>query len=470
MRPTVALRWWSKRHQGRVANIPQRSSLQPSETSHGPREPRQQQPRGGLAKLPQRSSLLPSQAFHGPREPRQQQQPQPQPRGGFGKLPQRSSLLPSQIIHGPSEPRQRQQQPPRGSVGAGGGGGAGVGPTTTQQQPLLPSRIVFGSCASQRDKWEQRRRGDSECCWKAMYDGPYPPELVILMGDNIYADAFDSVEEAYHQLLSNNAFRTLHERCQVIATMDDNDYTDDLERGKKAFLDQFVFASPEDVRRQPGRGIYDSHVWRGPYQEVEDQNKNPSGDVFSLFDMKDQVVKGKKTANELALQVILLDVRYHATPDDLLGETQWEWLSDQLQQPDDVALRIIVSPIQVLPTAHDWDCWNNIPEARRRLLDMITLSTTTSTILLSGDRHVAAMYQDSNSLFEVTSSSLTHTVRGKASSKTLDEEFDPHYQLQKYVYENNFGEISIDWAHRQAYVSIRSVATRKKVQRHTISF
>jgi PhoD-like phosphatase len=108
---------------------------------------------------------------------------------------------------------------------------------------------------------------------------------------------------------------------------------------------------------------------------------------------------------KMALQVLLLDVRYHSTPDDLLGEKQWQWLSDQLQQ-EDVTLRVIVSPIQILPTIHDWECWYRIPESRRRLLDMITESPfKCTTILLSGDRHVAAMYQYGDNLLEVTSSS-----------------------------------------------------------------
>lgn len=304
--------------------------------------------------------------------------------------------------------------------------------TTSTRQ--LPTRIAFGSCSSQREDMK---------CWKAI-QLPIPRDIVILMGDNVYAGESYSVEEAYRELTAHRDFRTLRQKSHLIATMDDNDYTNDLERGKRAFLDLFEEAPSSDVRRQDGRGVYAAHTWNN--------------------ERKDRATVDDQIGT--SLQVILLDVRYHATADDLLGDSQWRWLQEQLQQ--NVTLRLIVSPIQILPAEHVWDCWNSRPDSRNRLLHMLKgeeVGCFTTTILLSGDRHVAAMYRDGD-LLEVTSSSLTHSV---LRPSCLDNEFDPKHQISPYTYENNFGDLCINWEKRVAEVSIRSVETGEILQTYSLS-
>jgi alkaline phosphatase D len=47
------------------------------------------------------------------------------------------------------------------------------------------------------------------------------------------------------------------------------------------------------------------------------------------------------------IKIIMLDVRFNRSHDDILGEEQWKWLNQEMA--DDVAkIKFLVSPIQVL--------------------------------------------------------------------------------------------------------------------------
>ena len=68
------------------------------------------------------------------------------------------------------------------------------------------------------------------------------------------------------------------------------------------------------------------------------------------------------------------------------------------------------SSIQILAVGHGWECWNNLPFERQRLIDFLDKSNVKRTVLLSGDRHRGGQYQlktKSNKIIsEMTSSSL----------------------------------------------------------------
>jgi alkaline phosphatase D len=285
-----------------------------------------------------------------------------------------------------------------------------------------PRRIVFGSCSSQDEDLSY---------WKRI--SALSPELVILMGDNVYGRR-DGLHSAYATLGGQCDFQQAARSIPIIATLDDNDYNyhpDGMEAAKALFLDFFQVPS-SDTRRVSQRGVYNSYVW------ADNQ-----------------------------LQIICLDVRYHKTPflqsgwqndkgpyvqeysrssnSTMLGTDQWSWLEEQLKL--DVRLRLICSPIQVLAEGHGWDCWNLMPRERDRLLSLVQSTTSldrapqypNKTLFLTGDRHVAAFYQK-GAFFEVTSSSLTHSV----PTGLLDHEVDPT-RVTDFVQCNNFGLLDIDW-------------------------
>lgn len=312
--------------------------------------------------------------------------------------------------------------------------------------PAAPiSRIVFGSCIKQ--------------------DQPAPifatmvaerPELVLLTGDNIYADTEDMsvMRKKYQTLASSGAFNELRASSPILATWDDHDYGvndggADYPKRKESqheFLDFFGVPLESSRRKQPG--IYDSKIL-GP--------------------------DGKR------LQIILLDTRYFRSPlkkgekrvggpyypDDtaaktMLGETQWRWLETQLRQPADI--RLIVSSIQFAASAAGQECWANLPRERARMLDLLKSSKAEGVIIISGDRHwseVSAIRDDvPYPIYDVTCSSLNqlHTRgtptenRFRVNSKTYHRE--------------NYGVIKIDWnaADPLITISIRDIQGTPKIE------
>jgi alkaline phosphatase D len=312
-----------------------------------------------------------------------------------------------------------------------------------------PTRIAFGSCSSpDRDL----------SYWNRIH--ALEPDLFLFLGDNVYrTDGGTSLQDSYRHFAQNADVRRALSKIPVLATLDDNDYNVRdtsvlnnkssrnlaLEQAKTLFLD-FFQVDEKDERRRPGRGVYTSYEWQ----------------------------------NEL--QIILLDVRYHASefcpnkngvfvrgqgpyeptsdPDmTLLGREQWEWLEKHFERP--AAIRLLVSPIQVIATGHTWDAWQLFPHERERLLSLIDSASHKTLVILSGDRHFAAFAQQSSDsnpgatpLTEIMSSSLTHSV----PSKLLRDERDPS-RMGESIHVNNFGLLEIDWSTKTILASIRQSDT-----------
>lgn len=262
------------------------------------------------------------------------------------------------------------------------------------------------------------------------------PDLVLFLGDNIYADTLDMKEmrAKYDLLRSNRDFAALENACPILATWDDHDYGtndggDDYPRrseSQQEFL-RFWKESPGSPRWQR-EGVYDARTFGPPGQRV---------------------------------QVILLDTRYFRSPlkqgpqrrvagpyvpdDDpaktMLGEAQWKWLEDQLQQPAE--LRILATSVQCIPEAVGQETWSNLPRERQRLFDLIQRCNAGGVILVSGDRHWAELSKVERGLpyplYEMTSSSFNQIhPRGTPSVN--------RYRASDVTYhQENFGVIQIQW-------------------------
>jgi alkaline phosphatase D len=365
-------------------------------------------------------------------------------------------------------------------------------------QPLksFPKRICFGSCSSQYD-------GDL-IYWDRIVAAK--PDLVLLLGDNVYAppklhsreEDLDSSEvyqsqngdtessdkvggsimhASYQALMANASFRRAAGQIPILATLDDNDYNvrnldatemtedemhNELEVAKQAFL-QFFQIPMSDTRWNVGRGVYTSY----------DFYLQKDGTTTAWCSTSHEPNRVSKEDILWRLQIILLDVRRHKTsfakralqtnddtedicvgpymPDDgvhttMLGAAQWQWLEEQLTRDRAPNLRLLVSPIQVLSDGqHGWDCWSLFPRERQRLLSLLRseTNTTTPTLVLSGDRHVAGFYTQSfgpgNDLVEVMSSSLTHSV----PQGVLDHENDAS-RVGDFIHANNFGMLELE--------------------------
>ncbi|MGB0631115.1 MAG: alkaline phosphatase D family protein [Alphaproteobacteria bacterium] len=318
---------------------------------------------------------------------------------------------------------------------------AAAGPTET---PL--TRVAFGSCLDQKLPQPIFRTVRA-----------YDPDIFLFLGDNVYGDVssgdMTELTQAYAALDRNQDFRALRQETPLLATWDDHDYgANDAgagfrwrEAAEKLFLD--FWQVPEDDERRGRKGVYTSRMQGPPGRRV---------------------------------QIILLDTRYFRAdfqrtgqrrpkyaPDNdpgktMLGEAQWAWLEAELRKPAD--LRLLVSSIQVLADGHGWERWGHLPRERTRLFDVIRRTDAQGVILLSGDRHFGALYENPDAvgypLYELTSSSLNRPWR---RAKEADSR-----QIGAVIGMENFGAIDIDWSARSVVLSLRrldgSTARRQVVR------
>lgn len=279
------------------------------------------------------------------------------------------------------------------------------------------------------------------------------PDVFIFGGDNVYAaDESDdprlaSLQTAYHDLARAPEFQNLAQNIPILATWDDHDYG-------------LNDAGADFAHRLQSERMFES-FWQ---IDPQDSSANRPG-IYRA------VMTGK---GDNAVQIILLDTRFFRTalktpwipplvgryiPSDdsqqsMLGAEQWQWLTDVLAQP--AALRILVSSVQVLADGHQWEAWRMLPREQQRLLDLLAI-TGGETIMVSGDRHLAGLYQtqtnDAKPLLELTTSSLNFPLSEIAA--VIIEETGSTL-LGSAFYEANYGWVAIDWATRIAQIEIRN--------------
>lgn len=306
------------------------------------------------------------------------------------------------------------------------------------------SRIAFGSCNHQNRH---------QTIWSEI--AAHNPELFLMIGDNVYGDFgfrgeadLRTFENAYRLQASHPEFIAFRNQVPMMASWDDHDFGPNDSGGAFAFrerseaLFESFWGSSEAVRARPG--IYDS-VMIGPEGE--------------------------------RVQLIMLDTRFFRDPlvslpysperrplghygltDDpaatLLGSAQWAWLAGELEKPAD--LRIIVSSIQLLTDAHNYEKWGNMPVERDRLYRALAARNGGGMVVLSGDRHSGALYQTSpealgEELWELTASSLNFSF---AEGDTGPREPDPVRRSGLYS-DENFGMVEIDWAAGEVGLTLR---------------
>ncbi|MBU4568331.1 MAG: alkaline phosphatase D family protein, partial [Alphaproteobacteria bacterium] len=137
---------------------------------------------------------------------------------------------------------------------------------------------------------------------------------------------------------------------------------------------------------------------------------------------------------------------------DMLGNDQWTWLENRLQDPAD--LRLIVSSIQVLPTdGHGFEAWATLPLEQQRLYRLIRETGANGVVFLSGDRHTSFLYEDKSALAypvsELTASSLN------VAFATTTTEMD-RAQLGEGYPPENYGAIGIDWPTGTVSLEVKS--------------
>lgn len=288
-------------------------------------------------------------------------------------------------------------------------------------------RIAFGSCANQNRP---------QPIWDAV--NALKPEVFVFLGDNIYADTTDMavMKQKYDKFAAVPGFQRLKQSSRILATWDDHDYGKNdagSEYGPKAesqklFLD--FFGVPADSPRRKQEGVYSAEIMGPPGQRVQ----------FILLDTRTFRTPLKKKESKPAKS----EGPYEADPSEtcnMLGDTQWKWLEEQLKVPAEI--RLIGSSVQLVAEDHGWEKWMNMPRQREKFLKLLESTQAKGVIVLSGDRHLAELSMMSAGLsyplYDLTSSGLTEA----------DKVWRPHetnrHRVATMNFGNNFGFITIDW-------------------------
>lgn len=306
--------------------------------------------------------------------------------------------------------------------------------SASADDPRPFSRILFGSCLKQNDP---------SPIFETMLE--HRPELLLFLGDNIYADTFDmgEMKAKYEVLGAKPDFQKLRAACPVHATWDDHDYgVNDggaeytpRDEAQRIFLDFWGDAADSPRRTRPG--VYESAIYGEPGRRV---------------------------------QVLMLDTRYFRgalkkgekrlggswVPSEdptitMLGEAQWAWLEKEFMKPAEV--RLVVSSIQFVASAAGQETWANLPLEQKRLYDLIAKTKANGVIVLSGDRHWAELSVECEGvpypIWDLTSSSFNQLhERGTPTENTKRG-------LPQTWHRENFGEIAIDWKGEETVVQLR---------------
>jgi len=282
------------------------------------------------------------------------------------------------------------------------------------------SVIAFGSCNDE---------DNPQPLWNDIID--MNPDLWIWLGDNIYGDSEDMnvMRQKYNKQNQVSDYRTMRTEVPILGIWDDHDF------GKNNAGKEFSKKSESRDLMFEFLDIDESNAaWtrEGAYQS------------YSFGSIGKQVM------------IILLDSRYFRdepffNPEDrdytpnlegtILGDTQWAWLEKELTNST-ADVHLIANGIQVLHEDHRFEKWNNFPNERKRLLDMLTNLEVKNPILLSGDRHiseVARIEWQGKSIPEITSSGLTHSYENVGDEPN-------RYRVSKLVSEKSFGVLKINWS------------------------
>lgn len=295
-------------------------------------------------------------------------------------------------------------------------------------------KIAFGSCADQ--------------------DKPLPifdkiadakPDLLLLLGDNIYADLDKSkkvttelIKEKYDTLGKLPGWQRLKATCPMLAVWDDHDYgLNDAgeewelkDESKKLLLD--FFEVPADAPRRKRGGVYTATVL-GPV------GKRVQVIMLDGRYFRSKLEKAKEREPVFGAKPYIPNTDDAAT---MLGADQWKWLEDQFKVPAE--LRLVCSGVQVVSDEHPFEKWANFPKERERLYKLITDTKAGGVIVLSGDRHLGDISCVKGALeyplFDVTASGFNQGAKQwRAPEKNS-------YRVGGMPYGDHFGFITIDWA------------------------
>ncbi len=320
------------------------------------------------------------------------------------------------------------------------------------------SQFAVGSCANQ---------DEDQPIWSAI-QGAHP-DLFLFIGDNVYASKPEQkpISDQYKKLDRIEGYRNLRSKVPFLVTWDDHDFgqndggADNPEKGvaRGAFLNYWRFVK-DYLPWKLEDGLYYAKII-GPTQiptkkssrrrksvSVPAQKQAQQRVQFIMLDTRSYRSPLKK--NEDTSQPLIKFLPTTDTSTTLLGEKQWRWLEAQLKEPADV--RFLISSIQFVAETPGFEKWANFPHEKKRFFDLLAKTKVKNLIVLSGDRHLAAIAKQEvkafGPIYDLTASSLNRPGDLKES--------DPSYLAPPFNPEN-FGFVTINWSAREVLLEIKDI-------------
>lgn len=290
-------------------------------------------------------------------------------------------------------------------------------------------------------------------------------DLFLMIGDNVYGDRdgpayinnqpeLNEVRASYADLAAREDFKAVRAKFPMMVAWDDHDYGANdagrefpFRRLAERIHERFWGLENEDVGAYPG--TYYARTFGPEGQRTQIIMLDTRFFRSALTPTDEWNKKGKE--------------RYIPSADpeqDMLGNDQWTWLENRLQDPAD--LRLIVSSIQVLPTdGHGFEAWATMPLEQQRLYRLVRETDAKGVVFVSGDRHTGFLYKDDTALpypvHEITASSLN--VAFAETTTEMDRA-----QVGEGYPPENFGAIGIDWTAGTVSLEIKSNTGETKRQ------
>ena len=309
------------------------------------------------------------------------------------------------------------------------------------------TRILVASCLDEE-------KADSASMRSA---GAETADLFLMIGDNVYGDKngpaymnnqpdLDELRESFRDLAARDDFKAVRAKFPMMVAWDDHDMGANdagrefpFRRLAERIHERFWGLENQDVGAYPG--TYYARTFGPEGQRTQVIMLDTRFFRSALTPTDEWNKKGKE--------------RYIPSSDpsqDMLGNDQWTWLENRLQDPAD--LRLIVSSIQVLPTdGHGFEAWRTLPLEQQRLYRLIRESEAKGVVFVSGDRHTSFLYEDKEALTypvsEITASSLN--VAFAETTAEMDKA-----QVGEGYPPENYGAIGIDWAAGTVRLEIKS--------------
>ncbi|GAB5355866.1 hypothetical protein AAMO2058_000241800 [Amorphochlora amoebiformis] len=271
-----------------------------------------------------------------------------------------------------------------GDSGDNSGGTSDTGFASLPARDTVLTNIAFGSCALQTYPHP---------FWDTLLSDRIQAQLFLFGGDNVYGDCrgdltCKALQDAYEDLFTKPSFSYAKSKLPIMAVPDDHDYglnDGDVNNpykviAKEMFL-QYFQVSDDDPRRNRGGLYYSKSFGHSPNRvQVIMLDTRWFRGTFTKTDMPWTPGKEEYMAS--------WSTEANAT---MLGAEQWRWLEQRFREPADI--RLVLSTVQVLPIGHGFEKWMNFPQEVIKLIDIIERTKANGVVLLSGDRHIAAIYQ-----------------------------------------------------------------------------